>query len=97
MSASTRTARPAPTSRGAETHPFLRNRCYSDDPSEVADLARAVADGLVAGGVLPVLKHIPGHGAARVDSHEGLPVVESPRSRSMTSRRSQHFPTCRWR
>ena len=44
------------------THPFLRNRCYGTDPATVAPIARAVADGLLAGGVLPVMKHLPGHG-----------------------------------
>ncbi len=58
-----------------ETHPFLRNRCYSDDPDTVARLARAVVDGQTAGGVLSVMKHIPGHGAAQVDSHHDLPQV----------------------
>lgn len=57
------------------THPFLRNRCYGDAPGQVALLARAVADGLMAGGVVPVLKHIPGHGRAVVDSHLDLPLV----------------------
>ncbi len=60
-----------------ETHPFLRNRCYSDNPATVALLGRAVAEGHLAGGVLPVLKHIPGHGRGTVDSHKGLPVVTS--------------------
>ncbi|MEL7212176.1 MAG: glycoside hydrolase family 3 protein [Pseudomonadota bacterium] len=59
----------------AETHPFLLNRCYSDDPAQVATLGRAVADGLLHAGVLPVLKHIPGHGRGRVDSHKDLPRV----------------------
>jgi len=58
-----------------ETHPVLRNRCYGDDVVRVADIAAAAAVGLVEGGVLPVVKHIPGHGRARVDSHEGLPRV----------------------
>lgn len=57
------------------THPFLKNRCYGADPETVARLARAVADGLLAGGVLPVLKHIPGHGRATQDSHYDLPHV----------------------
>ena len=57
------------------THPFLKNRCYGTDPETVAQAARAVADGLIAGGVLPVMKHIPGHGRAFVDSHLDLPVV----------------------
>ncbi len=62
---------------GPRTHPFLRNRCYGDAPGQVALLARAVADGLLAGGVLPVLKHIPGHGRAVVDSHMTLPMVDA--------------------
>ncbi len=65
---------------GAATHPFLLNRCYGDDPQQVAGLARAVSDGLLAGGVLPVLKHIPGHGRATTDSHHELPVVDVPRA-----------------
>jgi beta-N-acetylhexosaminidase len=60
---------------GPETHDFLKNRCYGFDPGTVARLGRAVADGLMDGGVLPVLKHIPGHGRAVVDSHLDLPVV----------------------
>ncbi len=62
-----------------ETHPFLRNRCYGTDPAKVARLGRAVADGLLDGGVLPVLKHIPGHGRAMVDSHLDLPTVSVAR------------------
>ncbi|MGA0715022.1 MAG: glycoside hydrolase family 3 N-terminal domain-containing protein [Gemmobacter sp.] len=58
-----------------ETHPFLRNRCLGTEAAEVARLARAAAQGMLAGGVLPVLKHIPGHGRATADSHLGLPVV----------------------
>lgn len=57
------------------THPFLRNRCYGTDPAQVAAMGRAVADGLLDGGVLPVLKHIPGHGRATADSHLDLPRV----------------------
>ncbi|MBD3678146.1 MAG: beta-N-acetylhexosaminidase [Rhodobacteraceae bacterium] len=57
------------------THPFLKNRCYGEEPETVATLARAVSDGLLAGGVLPVLKHVPGHGRATVDSHLDLPTV----------------------
>lgn len=64
---------------GADTHPFLRDRCYGTDPGTVARLGRAVADGLLAQGVLPVLKHIPGHGRARQDSHKDLPVVTASR------------------
>lgn len=62
---------------GPDTHDFLRDRCYGTDPHVVADLGRAVADGLLHGGVLPVLKHIPGHGRAQADSHLDLPVVDA--------------------
>lgn len=63
---------------GAATHPFLYNRCYGTDPAGVAAMGRAVADGLLDGGVLPVLKHIPGHGRATADSHLDLPRVTAP-------------------
>ncbi|AUH32198.1 beta-N-acetylhexosaminidase [Paracoccus tegillarcae] len=59
----------------AETHPFLRNRCFGSDPAQVAHLGRAAADGLLAAGVLPVVKHMPGHGRAVADSHKDLPTV----------------------
>ncbi|MGZ9812426.1 glycoside hydrolase family 3 N-terminal domain-containing protein [Pseudoroseicyclus sp. H15] len=52
-----------------ETHPVLRNRLYGSEIPVVVDAARAAAEGLRAGGVLPVLKHIPGYGRAQVDSH----------------------------
>lgn len=58
-----------------ETHSFLTDRCYGFDARDVADIGRAVSDGLLHGGVLPVLKHMPGHGRATEDSHKGLPVV----------------------
>ena len=61
----------------AETHPFLKNRCYGADVSGVTTLGRAVANGLADGGVLPVLKHIPGHGRAQADSHLDLPRVDA--------------------
>ncbi len=60
------------------THPVLRNRCYGSDPATVTAAARGVAEGLLDGGVLPVLKHVPGHGRAFVDSHETLPLVDAP-------------------
>jgi beta-N-acetylhexosaminidase len=56
----------------------IGDRAYGTEPGKVAAIARAVADGLEAGGVLPVLKHIPGHGRATADSHDVLPVVETP-------------------
>jgi len=61
----------------ATTHPVLRNRCYSDDAVEVMEIAGAVVAGLMAGGVLPVIKHLPGHGRAEVDSH-----LEPPRTKA---------------
>ncbi len=61
------------------THPFLKNRCYGSDVAQVSVIARAVADGLLAGGVLPVLKHMPGHGRAHVDTHHDLPTVDASR------------------
>lgn len=60
---------------GPETHDFLKNRCYGGDAETVARLGRAAADAMLAGGVLPVLKHIPGHGRATADSHFDLPHV----------------------
>jgi beta-N-acetylhexosaminidase len=57
--------------------PVIGDRAYGESAQKVAVLGRAVADGLLAGGVLPVLKHIPGHGRASADSHRALPVVES--------------------
>ena len=62
----------------SETHEILFNRCYSRDPAEVAVYGRAVADGCLRGGVLPVLKHIPGHGRPNADSHLELPVTDAP-------------------
>lgn len=59
----------------ADTHPFLRNRCYGEAAESVTRIAGAVASGLMEGGVLPVLKHIPGHGRATRDSHLHLPTV----------------------
>ena len=58
----------------------IGDRAYGDTPQQVAALARAVAEGLKAGGVLPVVKHIPGHGRAMADSHLSLPVVAADRA-----------------
>lgn len=63
----------------AATHPFLRNRCYGETPERVAEIGRAVAQGLLQGGVLPVIKHLPGHGLAQLDSHLDLPRISAPR------------------
>lgn len=63
-----------------ETHPFLKNRCYGSTVPQVVAVARAVADGLMAGGVLPVLKHLPGHGRSYTDTHHALPTVLADRA-----------------
>ena len=63
----------------ANTHPFLRNRCYGADPAAVAAIGRAVADAQLAEGVLPVIKHLPGHGRSQVDAHHDLPTVTATR------------------
>jgi beta-N-acetylhexosaminidase len=57
----------------------IGNRAYGTEPAKVAAIARAVTEGLEQGGVLPVLKHIPGHGRATADSHLRLPTVDTPR------------------
>jgi beta-N-acetylhexosaminidase len=57
----------------------IGNRAYGTDPVKVAEIARAVTEGLEQGGILPVLKHIPGHGRATADTHFKLPVVDTPR------------------
>jgi beta-N-acetylhexosaminidase len=56
----------------------IGDRAYGTEPAKVAAIARAVADGLEQGGILPVLKHIPGHGRATADTHFALPVVDTP-------------------
>lgn len=61
----------------AGTHPVLLNRLYGADVQTVISAARACANGLLVGGVLPVLKHIPGYGRAQVDSHLDLPRVDA--------------------
>ncbi len=58
-------------------HDIIGDRAYGRDPEQVAALGGAVAEGLMAGGVVPVMKHIPGHGRAMADSHHALPVVDS--------------------
>jgi beta-N-acetylhexosaminidase len=60
--------------------PVIGDRAYGTEPAKVAAIAGAVAAGLLAGGVLPVLKHLPGHGRATADSHLKLPVVDTDRA-----------------
>ena len=59
---------------------IIGDRAYGTTPEQVAAIAGALADGLLKGGVLPVLKHIPGHGRATADSHLKLPVVDTDRA-----------------
>lgn len=61
-------------------HAVIGDRAHGADPATVAALGRAVAEGLLAGGVAPVIKHIPGHGRARADSHRELPTVAASRA-----------------
>ncbi len=61
-------------------HEIIGDRAHGDDPATIAALGRAVCEGLLAGGVLPVVKHIPGHGRAAADSHVELPVVTATRA-----------------
>lgn len=63
-----------------DSHPVIGDRAYGSDPAAIARLGRAAADGLLAAGVLPVMKHMPGHGRALADSHLELPVVGASRA-----------------
>ncbi len=80
-------------------HDVIGDRAYGTEPGVVAAFGRAVAEGLMAGGVLPVMKHVPGHGRA-------APTATTPcrwsrrawaSSTRTTSSRSGRSPTCRWR
>lgn len=62
------------------SHDIIGDRAYSREPARVARLGRAAAEGLMAGGVAPVMKHVPGHGRAKADSHLELPIVDAPRA-----------------
>jgi beta-N-acetylhexosaminidase len=75
----------------AGADPVIGDRAYGADPGRVARLGQAVCEGLLAGGVLPVLKHMPGHGRAQVDSHLALPFVETAHGELS---RSDFVPFC---
>lgn len=60
-----------------DTHPFLRNRCFGETAETVTRMARALSDGMADAGVLAVMKHMPGHGRGRVDSHFALPCSDA--------------------
>jgi beta-N-acetylhexosaminidase len=63
-----------------EGHDAIGDRAISDNAADVTRLARALAEGLLAGGVLPVIKHMPGQGRAQSDSHHEAPVVKADRA-----------------
>ena len=60
--------------------PVIGDRAYGSESGKVAKIARAIAEGLEAGGVLPVVTHLPGHGRAAADSHHRLPIVDTDRA-----------------
>jgi len=62
----------------AGADPIISDRAFGADKNQITILAHAAMAGLSAGGVVPVIKHIPGHGRATVDSHKALPVIETP-------------------
>lgn len=66
----------------------IGTRAYGKHPVIVTEMGRAAAEGLKAGGVLPVMKHIPGHGRGFADSHHALPVVDTP----LAELRAHDFP-----
>lgn len=66
-------------------HDIIGDRAYARDPMAVALLGRAAAEGMLDAGVLPIMKHVPGHGRAGADSHLALPVVDALRAQLETS------------
>lgn len=63
----------------ADAHPIIADRVLGRSATAISEAGRMTAEALMAGGVLPVVKHIPGHGRATLDSHTDLPVIESDR------------------
>lgn len=66
-------------------HGIIGDRAYGRDPETISVLGRAAAEGLLDGGVLPVIKHVPGHGRAKADSHKDLPIIDAPLEDLQTS------------
>lgn len=64
----------------SQSHQIIEDRCFGRDADTVAKMGRAASEGLLAGGVLPIIKHIPGHGRANMDSHFDLPILDTPLS-----------------
>ncbi|MDO9415343.1 beta-N-acetylhexosaminidase [Pararhizobium sp.] len=67
------------------SHDVIGNRAYGYDPIAVSEMGKAAAEGLKAGGMLPIMKHMPGHGRSFVDSHHNLPIVDAPLSELFAS------------
>lgn len=65
-------------------HDVIGDRAFGDDPAIIARLGRAMAEGLLAGGVCPIGKHAPGHGGVQVDSHLALPELPGPDEAALT-------------
>lgn len=63
--------------RRPEGHPVIAERALGDEPMQVAALGRALLDGMAAGGIAGIVKHMPGQGRAEADSHHRLPVVRA--------------------
>jgi beta-N-acetylhexosaminidase len=63
----------------------IGDRSYGADPDTVARIGRAAAMGLLEGGIMPIVKHIPGHGRGTVDSHFACPMVATPRAELETT------------
>ena len=78
---------------------IIGDRAYAEETETVIELGGAVADGLLASGILPVMKHIPGHGRAMADSHLALPMVDTPlpELEAQISCRFARCATSRWR
>ncbi len=64
--------------RTKNAHDIIGDRAFSDNPTDVSLYGKAVIDGLTSQGIVPIIKHIPGHGRALCDSHEDLPFIDSP-------------------
>ena len=80
--------------RDPDGHDIIGDRSFGAEPMKVAALGRATLDGLKAGGVCGVVKHIPGHGRASADSHLELPIVTA--SRADLERDFEPFRTLNW-
>jgi beta-N-acetylhexosaminidase len=74
-------------------HDVIGDRAFAADPGLAGELGRRAIEGFLAGGVLPAIKHLPGHGRARADSHLELPVVDAPEE-ALAGRDFRPFAAC---